>query len=155
MCRLLLVRRKRINAQKGEAMRIEWIRNSEEVLGIIIPGDYDPQQSEFITPDSYKQQIGFIVYPQDGVIVPHIHHEMERNLHGTSEVLLVRHGHCWVDFYLQDKSFYCSRELKTGDILALISGGHGFRMIEHTVFLEVKQGPYIGTQEKERFDGKQ
>ena len=132
-------------------MGIEWIKHEEEVLALIIPADYDPGATEFVTPDSYKQQVGFIVYPEDGHIVPHIHHEMERNLLGTSEVLFVRHGRCWVDFYLQDKSPYCTRELKTGDVLVLVNGGHGFRMIEETSFLEIKQGPYIGVQEKERF----
>jgi hypothetical protein len=132
-------------------MGIEWIKHNEQVLGLIIPSGYTPSTSEFITPDSYKQQVGFIVYPKDGAIVPHVHHEMERNLHGTSEVLLLRRGHCWVDFYLNDKSFFCSRELKTGDVLLLVDGGHGFRMVEDTVFLEIKQGPYVGVQEKERF----
>jgi hypothetical protein len=132
-------------------MGIDWIKHDETVLAIIIPGDYEPDSTEFITPDSYKQQVGFIIYPKDGEIVPHIHHDMERNILGTSEVLLVRHGHCSVDFYLQDKSFLCSRELKTDDVLVLVSGGHGFRMIEDTTFIEIKQGPYIGVQEKERF----
>lgn len=136
---------------KAAKMGIEWIGHDEQVLALIIPADYEPASTEFITPDSYKQQVGFIVYPTDGEIAPHIHHEMKRNLLGTSEVLFVRCGHCWVDFYLQDKSPLCSRELKTGDVLILVSGGHGFRMIEDTTFLEIKQGPYIGVQEKERF----
>lgn len=130
---------------------IEWIKNGEQVLAIIIPADYTPSASEFITPDTYKQQVGFIVYPRDGEIVPHIHREVERKLLGTSEVLLVREGHCWVDFYRNDRTPCCSRELKTGDILVLVSGGHGFRMITATAFLEVKQGPYVGINEKIRF----
>ena len=130
---------------------IEWIKKDDLVLGLIIPAAYEPNRSQFITPDSYKQQIGFIVYPQKGKIIPHFHHEQERNILGMSEVLLVRRGHCWVDFYWKDKSLLCSRELKTGDVLVLVSGGHGFRMIEDTVFLEIKQGPYVGEQEKERF----
>jgi hypothetical protein len=44
-----------------------------------------------------------------------------------------------------------SREIKEGDIILMVNGGHGFRMIEDTVFLEVKQGPYTGIDEKERF----
>lgn len=130
---------------------IEWIRHGEQALGIIIPGDYKPVSSEFITPDTYKQQVGFIVYPKDGAITPHLHKEVHRNLRGMSEVLFVRSGHCWVDFYLDDKTLHGSRELKAGDVLVLISGGHGFRMIEDTTFLEVKQGPYVGSHEKERF----
>lgn len=130
---------------------IEWIKSGEQVLAIIIPSDYEPTGSEFVTPDTYKQQVGFIVYPRDGHIVPHIHREMERNLRGTSEVLFVRKGHCCVDFYREDKTLVCTRELFQGDTLILVNGGHGFRMMAPTVFIEVKQGPYIGPREKERF----
>lgn len=130
---------------------IEWIKDGEQVLAIIVPADYRPARTEFITPDTYKQQLGFIVYPAGGVIQAHRHHELERNLRGTSEVLFVREGRCWVDFYRDDQSPWGSRELQTGDVLILVGGGHGFRMIEPTVFLEVKQGPYIGVHEKERF----
>jgi len=31
----------------------------------------------------------------------------------------------------------------------LVGGGHGFRMQEDTVLLEIKQGPYLGLGEKE------
>lgn len=130
---------------------IEWIKDGEQVLAVIVPREYEPGASEFVTPESYKQQVGFIVYPADGRIVPHVHREMERNLKGTSEVLLIRQGRCTVDFYREDKSPVCSRDLKCGDVLVLVSGGHGFRMHEQTVFLEVKQGPYIGPHEKVRF----
>lgn len=132
-------------------MGLEWIKNEQQVLGLVITSDYNPAETEFITPDSYKQQLGFIVYPKDGVIAPHIHHNVERNLHGTSEVLFVRRGRCQVDFYLDDKSFFCCRELQTGDLVLLVGGGHGFRMMEDTVLLEIKQGPYAGVQDKERF----
>jgi hypothetical protein len=41
--------------------------------------------------------------------------------------------------------------LRAGDIAIAVGGGHGFRMLEDTVLLEVKQGPYPGQTEKERF----
>jgi hypothetical protein len=43
------------------------------------------------------------------------------------------------------------RILKEGDILVLVSGGHAFRMIQDTIMLEIKQGPYTGLAEKEHF----
>ena len=132
-------------------MSIEWIKHNEDVLAVIIASEYSPDDTEFITPDSFLQQVGFIVYPSESEIEPHIHKKIDRYITGTSEVLLVRKGHCWVDFYLQDKTQYCSRELKTGDIVALVNGGHGFRMIQNTVFIEIKQGPYLGERDKERF----
>jgi hypothetical protein len=33
----------------------------------------------------------------------------------------------------------------------MVGGGHGFRMLENTVLLEVKQGPYTGIDEKRLF----
>jgi hypothetical protein len=41
--------------------------------------------------------------------------------------------------------------LETGDIILLVAGGHGFRCLEDTVLLEIKQGPYTGLVEKEAF----
>jgi hypothetical protein len=43
------------------------------------------------------------------------------------------------------------RELNVGDVMLMVGGGHGFRMLEDTVLLEIKQGPYTGENEKERF----
>ena len=131
---------------------IEWIKDGDQVLAIIIRAEYEPQETEFITPDSYKQQAGFIVYAKGGSVAAHRHRDLERSLRGTSEVLLVRRGRCWIDLYRNDKTLHHTGELQTGDVVVLISGGHGFRMIEDTVFLEIKQGPYIGDHEKERFD---
>lgn len=70
---------------------------------------------------------------------------------GTSEVLVVRHGRCEVDFYADDLSLVATRELSAGDVMLMVGGGHGFRMLEDTVFLELKQGPYLGVDEKELF----
>ena len=70
---------------------------------------------------------------------------------GTSEVLIVRRGRCEIDIYNNERELVATRELWQGDIMLMVDGGHGFRMIEDTVFLEVKQGPYTGIDEKERF----
>ena len=129
----------------------ERIEHNGQLLAIIIKGDYTPVKTEFLTPDTFKQQVGFIVYDETKNIEPHIHHEMPRNLKGTSEVLILKRGHVRVDFYSQEKEYMESRELFPEDILILVSGGHGFYFYEHSVFLEIKQGPYIGPQEKERF----
>ena len=53
---------------------------------------------------------------------------------------------------LQEKQLpSCAEQLREGDILLMVDGGHGFRMLEDTVFLEIKQGPYTGIEDKERF----
>ena len=35
----------------------------------------------------------------------------------------------------------------------LVSGGHGFKVLEEVEMIEVKQGPYYGEQDKVRFEG--
>ena len=72
-------------------------------------------------------------------------------IRGTSEVLIVRRGRCEVDIYNDERQIVATRELRLGDVMIMVGGGHGFRMLEDTVLLEVKQGPYTGVDEKERF----
>jgi hypothetical protein len=110
-----------------------------------------PQKTTFLTPSEFKQQVGFVVYPAGGEIHRHVHRPLERHLVGTSEVLIVRRGRCEIDIYNNGLELVATRELHRGDIMLMVDGGHGFRMIEDTVFLEVKQGPYTGLDEKERF----
>jgi hypothetical protein len=120
-------------------------------LVYIIHSDPLPEQTTFITPPEFKQQVGFVVYPAGGVITRHIHLALERHLVGTCEVLVLLKGHCLIDVYNDEKELVATRELMKGDVMLMVGGGHGFRMLEDTVFLEVKQGPYLVKEEKERF----
>jgi hypothetical protein len=57
-----------------------------------------------------------------------------------------------VDLYDSDKAYIESRVLEAGDVILLVSGGHGFEMLEDTEMIEVKQGPYTGDSDKTRFE---
>ena len=45
-----------------------------------------------------------------------------------------------------------SRVLGPGDVIILMSGGHGFEVLEDLNMVEVKQGPYVGDADKTRFE---
>ena len=130
---------------------VEKIYFNEVPLAYIIRGQLIPDKTTFLTPSEFNQQVGFVVYPAGGVIPRHIHRPLERHLVGTSEVLVVRQGRCEIDIYNDDCQLVTTRELRKGDIMLMIGGGHGFRVLEDTVLLEVKQGPYNGIDEKIRF----
>lgn len=67
-------------------------------------------------------------------------------------MLVVKKGRCQIDIYKDDRELVATRELHTGDVMLMVGGGHGFRMlVEDTVFLEIKQGPCTGLDEKEQF----
>jgi hypothetical protein len=59
-----------------------------------------------------------------------------------------------VDFFDEQQNYLESRELRRGDVILLIKGGHGFEVLEELEMIEVKQGPYAGDQDKTRFVGK-
>ena len=130
---------------------VEVIAWEGEPLAYIIRAELAPGQTVFLTPPAFKQQVGFVVYPGGGEVARHTHRRIKRRLTGTSEVLVVRSGRCEIDVYNDRRELVATRELAEGDVMLMVGGGHGFRMIEDTVFLEVKQGPYTGIDEKERF----
>jgi uncharacterized protein with PhoU and TrkA domain len=130
---------------------IEQITDQNQVLCILIRNELSPDKTTFLTPPEYKQQVGFVVYPKGGEVARHTHVALERHLVGTSEVLVVKKGRCLIDIYNDAHDLVATRELNQGDLMLMVGGGHGFRMLEDTVLLEVKQGPYTGLDEKERF----
>lgn len=137
---------------KGLGVDVERIEWRGEPLAYLVRASTKPDQTTFVTPDNFNFQLGFVVYPAGGDIVPHVHLPIERHIVGTSEVLFVREGRCEVDFYSPERDFVETKELVRGDVMLLLTGGHGFRMLEDTVLLEVKQGPYTGLREKDRFE---
>lgn len=130
---------------------IEEFKNRGKVIAYVIRQDAQPASTTFFTEDDANFQSGFVVYPKGGEVVPHIHLPIRRELVGTAEYLMVRSGECIVTIFDEDRSLVAEISLKTGDAILSVRGGHGFRMIEDTVLLEIKQGPYSGGEEKERF----
>ena len=122
---------------------------NSSVLAYVIPGTVTPEKTVFPTPDELEFQVGFVVYKAGGVVKPHCHAPLTRTINRTCEVIIVKQGRCEVDLYNNDRQLVVSRKLKKGDVLILVDGGHGFRMLEDTILLEIKQGPYFGLSEKE------
>jgi hypothetical protein len=63
----------------------------------------------------------------------------------------LRKGKAEIELYGMDKSLLGTWILEEGDIILLVAGGHCLKCLEDTVFFELKQGPYTGLVEKERF----
>lgn len=127
------------------------IISNGNLLAQIIRAKPHIKKTAFFASAEANMQVGFVVYKANTDIKRHIHKSIQRKLDRTEEVLVVQKGKCTVDIYDVNKEFVVSKKLRVGDIIILISGGHGFRIIEDTVLLEIKQGPYTGRGEKERF----
>ena len=128
---------------------IEEIKVDGSIAAIIVRSGFNPDGIQFVTPYDFSQQLGYMRRPAGYVIQPHVHIQVDRKASFTQEVLLVRKGRVRVDFYRDDESYVESREITTGDVILLSTGGHGFEMIEESEMIEVKQGPYM--DDKRRF----
>jgi mannose-6-phosphate isomerase-like protein (cupin superfamily) len=131
--------------------QLETVSHQGKVLCLIVRRAPSPDKTTFFTDSECNLQVGKIVYPKDGIISRHDHRPVERHVSGTSEVLIVEKGHMIADIYTDDRQLHSSHELCEGDVVVLLAGGHGFRLLEDTILIEVKQGPYSAQQDKERF----
>jgi mannose-6-phosphate isomerase-like protein (cupin superfamily) len=131
---------------------IETIKQGSLVLAIILRRTFSRDGIEFLTPSNFSQQLGYMKRPQGYVIAPHVHNPVKREVQYTKEVLFIRTGRLRVDFYDEQKIYLKSSVLEQGDVILLAYGGHGFEMLEESEIIEVKQGPYAGEGDKERFE---
>jgi hypothetical protein len=132
---------------------VERIRKGDKIVSIIVRASFNKEGVSFFTPNDFSQQLAFMKHPAGKVIEPHKHNPVVREVLFTNEVLFIRKGKLRVDFYDEEKNYLESRILLAGDVILLVSGGHGFEVLEEIEMIEVKQGPYAGDQDKTRFDG--
>ena len=130
---------------------IEKITDQNAELAIIVRSSFSQPGINFFTPNDYSQQLAYMNHPTGKEIQPHVHKKVQREVHYTQETLFIRRGKLQVDFYSEDQEYLESRVLEAGDVILLIKGGHGFKVIEDLEMFEVKQGPYAGDEDKIKF----
>ena len=123
-----------------------------QLCAIILPADFDEPGIQFFTSNELSQQLASMSYSPGKVIPAHTHNPVRREVSYTQEALFIRKGKVRVDFYSQQQEYRTSRVLGAGDVILLISGGHGFEVLEDLNMVEVKQGPYVGDMDKTRFE---
>lgn len=131
----------------------EEIQHNGELLAIIVSNSFNKEGIHFFTSNDLSQQLAYMKHPEGKVIDPHVHNPVKREVHYTQEVLFIRKGKLRVDFYDDNQNYIQSRILESGDVILLIKGGHGFKVVEQVEMFEVKQGPYAGDKDKTRFSG--
>lgn len=132
---------------------IKKIKYKSKLIALIIPFSFKKKGIHFFTPDDFSQQLAYMNRPKDYKIAPHIHKKRERKVFYTRETLFIKSGKVKIDFYTDKKEYLKSVVVKSGDVVLIASGGHGFAMLENSEIIEVKQGPYPGEEDKERFKG--
>ncbi|MBQ9246757.1 hypothetical protein IJ182_10875 [bacterium] len=120
-------------------------------IALVIRSNYSTEGIKFFTKDDNIQQVGYMSHKKGTEIDSHIHNEIQRVIKGTPEVLIIKKGKIRLDLYTREKEYIESTVLNEGDIVLLLDGGHGLKCLEDVEMMEVKQGPYLGVNDKERF----
>ena len=129
------------------------VEHDGQLLAVIVRNDFRNPGITFFTDNELSQQMGFMRHPTGKVIEPHVHNHISRSVNYTQEALFIRRGKIRIDFYSDAQRYLFSHVLQSGDVVLLISGGHGFEILEEVEMIEVKQGPYAGDRDKTRFIG--
>lgn len=121
-------------------------------LGSIVRSTYHSSGIGFFSDENDGLQLGYMNRPDHYIIAPHTHNKIKREVYFTEEILFIRSGMVRVDFYDENQQYIESHIARGGDIVILKGGGHGFKILERADIFEVKQGPYLGLQDKVRFE---
>tara|TARA_A100001011_G_C14274301_1_gene828425 strand:+ start:1373 stop:1771 length:399 start_codon:yes stop_codon:yes gene_type:complete len=131
------------------------IRNiiyKKKILAKIIKSSYLKKKGiNFFTSNKLSQQVAFMNHPTSHKIQPHLHKKRLKKVNDTVEVLIILDGVLRVDFYTEKKIFIFSKIAKKNDIVILLTGGHGFKILKNCKMIEVKQGPYDKKKDKFKF----
>jgi hypothetical protein len=126
------------------------IRKGDTILAKVISSDWEDGLS-FYSDNCDFVQVGTWSYNAGKELPAHIHNNIERNVHRTQEVLYIRKGSIEASIYDAEGNLIERTNIKEGDVIVLINGGHGYKILEDdTQVLEIKNGPYFGAEADRR-----
>ena len=105
---------------------------------------------KFFTPNHMNMQLGLMSHPKNHVIKAHMHMNKKKIIRQMSELLIIFSGKLKVFFYNKKQIKTKSVTLNKKDMILLMSGAHGFKVMKKVEMIEVKQGPFKEKQDKIR-----
>jgi hypothetical protein len=132
-------------------MKVKNILSSHGNIIAMIIKKQDVQSLNFITPETFPLQLGISNYKRGSMIRPHTHNRIKRTVDISQEMVYVEKGRVRVHFYDNKGKEVHLEVLESGDIVFFASGGHGFDILVDTKIVEVKQGPFYGTEKEKTF----
>ena len=132
---------------------IQKILHKKKLYAVIIRSQFRKKKGiNFFTDNHASQQLGYMKHEKDYLIKPHLHNKRSAKISTMSEVIIVFKGILRVDFYDSKEKYLFSKKIYANDVITLVNGGHGFKVLKNVEMLEVKQGPYNQSKDKKKFN---
>lgn len=136
-------------------MAIREIKDDDLMLARHVTAEeWEKGDLSFFSQDPEFLQVGMWNYDSGKRLLAHTHNEVPRTFQRTHETLYVRKGRIEARIFNEARELVETLVVGEGDILTLMSGGHGYTILENgTQVLEIKNGPYLGaTQDRVRIE---
>lgn len=92
-------------------------------------------------------QVSALSLAKGKVVKSHMHKPIPRSTIGTQEAWIVISGTIRAEIFDTNKDKISENILMSGDCVVLYRGGHSMQVLEDdTVIYEIKNGPYLGTE---------
>lgn len=129
------------------SMKLHRISHGVTELAIIVRAEDWQPGLQFVSSNDDFVQVGAWWYEKGKALPAHVHLEAPRQTKHTQEVIFVVNGRVRATIYSADRTPVEVIELKQGDAMVALRGGHGYEILEEgTKVLEVKNGPYPGPE---------
>lgn len=138
---------------RRQSVPIREVKSGGVVLARLIRPEAIHQGLNFFSQDSEFIQVGAWQYEKGKDLLEHIHNQAERTVQRTCETLYVVKGSLEARIYTEEEELIETLYVKTGEILILLAGGHGYTILDDgTRVIEIKNGPYLGADiDRRRF----
>lgn len=114
--------------------------------GEVIRAGARVSHSTFVSAPDSSMQMGLLAHGAGFVEAPHVHKEIPRTIKDLQQFLVVQRGVVAIDFFDDGGTLLKTVELRPGDAMLLMSGGHSLRVVEDAQCVSVKQGPFLGAE---------
>ena len=133
-------------------MTLQKIEADGELLALIARNEFKSNVLDFISDKNHSFQIGFHNRkPGERAKAHQSKIFSEINNLNPNKIYYVKKGKVGCDIYDKNNKKIDYVHLNEGDLICFISGGHGVDFLEETEMIEIKQGPYRGTEDDKRF----
>lgn len=125
---------------------IEYLGSDSNPAAFVIRSNEKIDGINFFSNKTDPQQIGLMTRPKGYIVKMHSHNLVERTIEITQEVLIIRSGKIMIRIVFENETF--ETVLFQGDLITLIRGSHELIFLDESQILEIKQGPYLGSNDK-------
>ena len=130
---------------------MEIFDKENKLLAIVVKKNTSKKDKDFHTDHSSEFQLASFNLKKDEIIQRHYHEKQERRIFSTNEVIVLQSGKMMLTIYDLNLEKIEDIFIESGDMVALFDGGHEIKILEDSIFIEVKQGPYFEQKDKKRF----